>query len=194
MRFGTRANQAEGKASPASSDSAAYSSGVFRSTPISGSAIGKCSILSACACFTSRAFEEAGALRNASINARPASSGCPCRPFFSGATAHLPAAIACSNAARRCSSVDAAGGGQSTGIIIAAWKPHATTSRSPVCSELNCPRSGSGFTTSSARQAEITGPNAAAFFPATTITASVCAFSAAIAAESSVWAGEVPSP
>lgn len=175
-------------------DSAAYSSGVFTSALTQGSGTGTYSMYGAFVCLISLALLVEEALRNASISSRPARSGCPCLPLFSGATPHRPRERARSNDERSRSRVAALKGGQSTGVIIAASQPRARTSCKPTCRELNCPRSGAGFRTSDAPFAETTGAMLSAFFPATTTTAFVNGRSAIIAAERNVSTAEAAVP
>ena len=60
------------------------------------------------------------------------------------------ASILRSNSAARNWIVPALTGGRSTRVIMAASRPRFSTSCNPHCRELNCPRSGSGLTTSEA--------------------------------------------
>src|SRR5579864_6020851 len=68
-----------------------------------------------------------------------------------------------------------AAGGRSTNVMIAASRPRFSTSRSPSCRELNCPRLGSRFTRTKAPLEYATGARLASLFPATITTKSVAA-------------------
>ena len=83
-------------------------------------------------------------------------------------------------------------GGRLTSVTIAASRPRLRTSCNPILNELNCPRDGSGFTTSDAPFAYTTGANAASFLPATTTTRSTCGSNICMAAERNVPLSAVP--